>query len=195
MNNVLIIEDDKEICVMIKDHLEKYNYQVFFTLTGANAIERIKELSPDLIILDLMLPFISGDELIRNIRKFSDVEIPNMDIYLNADRKACIRIIQNLIFNAVTSTTNNVVIQLINIADSVQLCIKNPVASIPTEEYSKLLERFYVADVSRSNGTSGQGLYIVKKLLLMMNCTNPIIEIHDHNFMITIDFSPLLIKK
>lgn len=64
-----------------------------------------------------------------------------------------------------------------------------------TEEYSKLLERFYVADVSRSNGTSGQGLYIVKKLLLMMNCTNPIIEIHDHNFMITIDFSPLLIKK
>ena len=72
---------------------------------------------------------------------------------------------------------------------------KNPVASIPTEEYSKLLERFYVADVSRSNGTSGQGLYIVKKLLLMMNCTNPIIEIHDHNFMITIDFSPLLIKK
>lgn len=54
MNNVLIIEDDKEICVMIKDHLEKYNYQVFFTLTGANAIERIKELSPDLIILDLL---------------------------------------------------------------------------------------------------------------------------------------------
>lgn len=101
----------------------------------------------------------------------------------------------SLVFNAVTSTTNNVVIQLINIADSVQLCIKNPVASIPTEEYSKLLERFYVADVSRSNGTSGQGLYIVKKLLLMMNCTNPIIEIHDHNFMITIDFSPLLIKK
>ena len=101
----------------------------------------------------------------------------------------------DMTFNAVTSTTNNVVIQLINIADSVQLCIKNPVASIPTEEYSKLLERFYVADVSRSNGTSGQGLYIVKKLLLMMNCTNPIIEIHDHNFMITIDFSPLLIKK
>lgn len=75
MNNVLIIEDDKEICAMIKDHLEKYNYQVFFTLTGANAIERIKELSPDLIILDLMLPFISGDELIRNIRKFSDVPV------------------------------------------------------------------------------------------------------------------------
>ena len=62
-------------CVWTLEDLEKYNYQVFFTLTGANAIERIKELSPDLIILDLMLPFISGDELIRNIRKFSDVPV------------------------------------------------------------------------------------------------------------------------
>ncbi len=71
----------------------------------------------------------------------------------------------NLIFNAVTSTTNNVVIQLINIADLYNSVLKIPVASIPTEEYSKLLERFYVADVSRSNGTSGQGLYIVKKAI------------------------------
>ena len=60
---------------MIKDHLEKYNYQVFFTFTGANALERVKELTPDLIILDLMLPFISGDELIRTIRKFSNVPV------------------------------------------------------------------------------------------------------------------------
>ena len=42
MNNVLIIEDDKEICVMIKYNLEKYNYKVFLTITGANAIESIK---------------------------------------------------------------------------------------------------------------------------------------------------------
>ena len=90
------------------------------------------------------------------------IEIPDVNIYLNADRKACIRIIQNLIFNAITSTTSNVVVQLIYNTDSVQLCIKNPIATIPTEEYSKLLERFYVADISRSNGTSGQGLYIVK---------------------------------
>ena len=123
------------------------------------------------------------------------IEIPDVNIYLNADRKACIRIIQNLIFNAITSTTSNVVVQLIYNTDSVQLCIKNPIATIPTEEYSKLLERFYVADISRSNGTSGQGLYIVKKLLLLMNCKNPIIEIQDHIFKITIDFSPLLIKK
>lgn len=90
---------------------------------------------------------------------------------------------------------NVTVFEAINITKKYRNTLALNQVSIPTEEYSKLLERFYVADVSRSNGTSGQGLYIVKKLLLMMNCTNPIIEIHDHNFMITIDFSPLLIKK
>ena len=118
------------------------------------------------------------------------IEIPDVNIYLNADRKACIRIIQNLIFNAITSTTSNVVVQLIYNTDSVQLCIKNPIATIPTEEYSKLLERFYVADISRSNGTSGQGLYIVKKLLLLMNCKNPIIEIQDHILRLRLIFLP-----
>lgn len=75
MNRVLIIEDDKEICIMIKDHLEKYHYQVFYTLTGANALDYIKEVSPDLVVLDLMLPFVSGDKLLGEIRKFSDVPV------------------------------------------------------------------------------------------------------------------------
>ncbi len=94
------------------------------------------------------------------------IEIPNMDIYLNADRKACIRIIQNLIFNAVTSTTNNVVIQLINIADSVQLCIKKSCCIYSYRRIFKTVGTLLCSRVSRSNGTSGQGLYIVKSYYL-----------------------------
>lgn len=75
MNSILIIEDDKEICLMIKDHLEKYNYHVYFISTGANAVEYVKNLSPDLIILDLMLPFVNGDELLRKIRTFSEIPV------------------------------------------------------------------------------------------------------------------------
>lgn len=75
MNSVMVIEDDKEICIMIKDHLEKYNYEVFYTLTGSNAIDYVKEVSPDLIVLDLMLPFVSGDALLSEIRKFSDIPV------------------------------------------------------------------------------------------------------------------------
>ncbi|WP_343247160.1 response regulator transcription factor [Diplocloster hominis] len=75
MNSILIIEDDNEICLMIKDHLEKYNYHVSFISTGANAVEQVKKISPDLIILDLMLPYINGDELLRQIRTFSEIPV------------------------------------------------------------------------------------------------------------------------
>lgn len=75
MNSILIIEDDEEICLMIKDHLEKYNYHVHFISTGANAVEQVKNLSLDLIILDLMLPYVSGDELLRQIRTFSEIPV------------------------------------------------------------------------------------------------------------------------
>lgn len=43
MNRILIIEDDEEICLMIKDHLEKYNYHVYFISTVANAVEQVSK--------------------------------------------------------------------------------------------------------------------------------------------------------
>ena len=55
--------------------MEKYNYRVYYTLKGSNAIELIKKTNPVLVILDLMLPFISGDEILKQIRTFSDIPI------------------------------------------------------------------------------------------------------------------------
>lgn len=123
-----------------------------------------------------------------------EIDISAENIHIFADRMACIRILQNLIFNAVTSTTDSVSFQLLYQKNCLLFCVKNPIVTIPTEDTSKLLERFYVSDVSKSKGSSGQGLYIVKKLLLWMNCDEPTIEIKNQIFKITIDFSPLLLK-
>lgn len=73
--NILLIEDDIEICLMIKTHLEKYNYNVFYTQSGADSIALIKKTDPALVILDLMLPFVSGDRILTEIRTFSDVPV------------------------------------------------------------------------------------------------------------------------
>lgn len=72
---ILLIEDDIEICQMIKVHLEKYNYEVFYTLSGADSVEMIKRIHPILIVLDLMLPYVSGDRILSEIRTFSDVPV------------------------------------------------------------------------------------------------------------------------
>ena len=72
---ILLIEDDIAICQMIKVHLEKVNYEVFYTLSGAEGVSMTKKINPVLIILDLMLPFTSGDRILSEIRTFSDVPI------------------------------------------------------------------------------------------------------------------------
>lgn len=73
--NILLIEDDIEICQMVKTHLEKYNYEVFYTLSGADGVDMIKKIEPILVVLDLMLPYVSGDRILAEIRAFSDVPI------------------------------------------------------------------------------------------------------------------------
>lgn len=149
----------------------------------------------DIEICSLLTETLLDNYYVFNSKKIEpEIDISAENIHIFADRMACIRILQNLIFNAVTSTTDSVSFQLLYQKNCLLFCVKNPIVTIPTSDTSKLLERFYVSDVSRSKGNSGQGLYIVKKLLLWMNCDEPTIEIKNQIFKITIDFSPLLLK-
>ncbi|WMJ81705.1 response regulator transcription factor [Clostridium sp. MB40-C1] len=74
-NNILVIEDEKSVSDVIKAYLEKEGYEVYCTYKGIEAIEIFKSKEFKLVILDLMLPDISGEEVCKNIRKISDVNI------------------------------------------------------------------------------------------------------------------------
>ncbi len=72
---ILLVEDDKKISELVGAYLEKENFQVIPVFDGKSALEEFKKNSPDLIILDLMLPEIDGLSLTREIRKESEVPI------------------------------------------------------------------------------------------------------------------------
>ncbi|MGL4912829.1 MAG: response regulator transcription factor [Romboutsia sp.] len=74
-NKILIIEDDNEISNMIADYLGKNDYQTHLAKDGITGIKIAIEEKPDLIILDIMLPYKSGDEVLREVRQFSDIPI------------------------------------------------------------------------------------------------------------------------
>lgn len=76
MNNILIIEDEKEVAQIIKAYLEREGYKVFTTDKGLEGIELFHKVDFKLVILDLMLPDIDGEEVCKAIRKVSD------DIYI-----------------------------------------------------------------------------------------------------------------
>jgi two-component system response regulator ResD len=65
---VLIVEDDHDIAALITHYLEKTGYAVETIPDGGRAIARARESLPDLVILDLMLPKLSGYDLCRRVR-------------------------------------------------------------------------------------------------------------------------------
>jgi DNA-binding response OmpR family regulator len=74
-HKVLIIEDDKEISEMLLDFLSKNGFVADTAHNGLLGLKQIASENYSLILLDLMLPFKSGDELLREIRQFSDVPV------------------------------------------------------------------------------------------------------------------------
>ena len=66
-NRILIIEDDNEISNMIADYLGRNGYETYIAKDGIRGIEYVIEKKPDLIILDIMLPYKSGDEVLNNV--------------------------------------------------------------------------------------------------------------------------------
>lgn len=75
MNNILIIEDEKSVAEILKAYLEKEGYGVFITERGLDGIEIFRKENIKLVILDLMLPDIDGEEVCKILRRISDVHI------------------------------------------------------------------------------------------------------------------------
>jgi len=68
MTRVLVVEDDRDISELVRRYLEKAGFSVTLTSSGQEALARLTESPPDLLILDLMLPHMDGIEICRTIR-------------------------------------------------------------------------------------------------------------------------------
>jgi len=75
VNNILVIEDEKKVSEVIKAYLEKEGYKVYCTTRGLEGIELFKKIDFKLVILDLMLPDIEGEEVCKVLRRVSNVYI------------------------------------------------------------------------------------------------------------------------
>ena len=75
MTKVLIVEDEISFSDALAFLLKKESYEVEVAVNGAEAIERFQTFNPDLILLDLMIPEVSGTEVCRVIRSTSQVPI------------------------------------------------------------------------------------------------------------------------
>ncbi|MEN8905873.1 MAG: response regulator transcription factor [Clostridiales bacterium] len=72
---VLVVDDDVNICKLITLYLEKEGYDVYQAYNGNKALEVFKERTPNIVILDIMLPGMDGWQVCRDIRRISSIPI------------------------------------------------------------------------------------------------------------------------
>ena len=74
-NKILVVDDDLNICELLKLYLENEGYTAYVANDGQAAVDMFNEKSPDLVLLDIMLPKMDGWQVCRKIRKTSSVPI------------------------------------------------------------------------------------------------------------------------
>ncbi len=75
LGKILVVDDDKNICELLRLYLEKEGYSVILANDGDEAIVKYEALRPDMILLDVMLPGLDGWQVCREIRKKYTVPI------------------------------------------------------------------------------------------------------------------------
>jgi len=73
--SILVVDDEPHVRRLVKANLESSGYKVLTAADGQEAIEAVEQETPDLVILDLMLPKLDGYAVCRRIREFSTVPI------------------------------------------------------------------------------------------------------------------------
>ena len=72
---ILIIDDDKKLNLLLKDFFKDFGFTTLTATHPEDGLKKIKQKSPDIIILDVMLPGMNGFEVCKTVRKFSSIPI------------------------------------------------------------------------------------------------------------------------
>src|SRR5947199_2730564 len=71
---ILAVDDQRHIARLVQYHLERAGYEVTLAYDGAEALEKVREIRPDLVILDVMMPGLTGFEVLRHLKEDPETE-------------------------------------------------------------------------------------------------------------------------
>lgn len=74
---ILVVDDERHIVRLVQVNLERAGYEVVTAFDGKEAVGKVKDVKPDLIVCDVMMPYMDGFEVLRTIRADPETrEIP-----------------------------------------------------------------------------------------------------------------------
>lgn len=72
---VLVVEDEPDLARLVRDYLQNARFTVDVVHDGLEAVAAVRELAPDILVLDIGLPHIDGFEVVRQVRTFSECHV------------------------------------------------------------------------------------------------------------------------
>ena len=157
MYRILIIDDDESIGNLEQEVLERAGYAVQRAFSGTEALLLLKQKRPDMILLDLMLPGISGEELLPQI--VPDIQMTEIKVMRFLDKVALRRIFDNILSNAARYTDGDLSVKLFSDG---RITFSNHAAKLDRIQAERLFERFYTVESAKNS--TGLGLSIARLL-------------------------------
>jgi len=93
---ILLVEDDEFLSSLIKNRLHRENFRVALATDGEEAIEALKKETPDLVLLDLILPKRLGFEVMEEVQNNPEIKRPPFMIISNLSQKEDVKRAQDL---------------------------------------------------------------------------------------------------
>jgi len=147
---ILVVDDEPDIRSLMKDILESYGFETVLASSHKDCLEKLKDHSPDLILLDIMMPEVDGWETLRAIKKnpgTRDIPVAMLTVVVPTYRDFIDRDVYSLVHYIIKPfTTENLIEKVENIfqfqatlkTDTME--ISNKLAAEISEEYAKLLK-------------------------------------------------------
>lgn len=87
MAKILIVDDEKEICEEFKDILQEEGHDVDVALNGADGLQKIEQITFDLVFLDVLMPRMEGREVFERIKRICNVPVAIMSGYIPPNKE------------------------------------------------------------------------------------------------------------
>ena len=84
---ILIVDDEEQIVTAYGDHFAREGYEIGKAYDGAEALEKVKEFTPDIILLDILMPKLDGLSALKQLKKDPETRDIPVIILTNLDQK------------------------------------------------------------------------------------------------------------
>ncbi len=117
MPHVILVEDDSLLSEMYQSALSIAGYECSVAYDGLTGLNMIKSIKPDLVLLDLMLPQLSGDQVLLNMRQSDESKDTKVLIMTNISKSEAPEILDTLHFERYIVKANTTLREVIGIVD------------------------------------------------------------------------------